>query len=244
VCYNRLMESHSGNNDFVDPLKDVAVGLAEVGLDMLMDEGVYRDIPLLGSIVGLVKAAHSIPDLLLHQKVASFLLTLPTIRPEEKARFNAEMADDPKKRKKVGEILLLLLDRYSDFDKVKILAILFAAYIRNEITVEEFRRLGQAVDQAFVDDLKDLLREDEDWRYLWGEVMLSNLLRTGLTAFSKDVRERRMVHGPGYPDTTNRPTRGYNIKGPFANPDIVLTGLGALYLSIMLKAKVSVLADQ
>jgi len=49
-------------------LGKVASDLLEVGLDQLLEEGVFKDIPIVGSAIGLVKAGRTIRDQLFEKK--------------------------------------------------------------------------------------------------------------------------------------------------------------------------------
>jgi hypothetical protein len=63
--------------------------------------------------------------------------------------------------KRVGEPLLLVLERLSDMLKPSWLARCFAAYLAGEITASNLRRLAVAIDAAFGDDLLELIKSPE-----------------------------------------------------------------------------------
>jgi hypothetical protein len=52
-------------------LTELAADLAEVGLDQLLQEGVLRDIPVLGTLVGLYRTVGIVRDRLFATKVQS-----------------------------------------------------------------------------------------------------------------------------------------------------------------------------
>ena len=58
--------------------------------------------------------------------------------------------------KKAGEVLLFAIDQINDLDKAPILARIFAAFLRVEISSADLRRMTAAVNGATVDDLRSL----------------------------------------------------------------------------------------
>ncbi len=57
-------------------LQNLSVNLAEVALDSFLNEGVARDIPIIGSLVGIVKTSGSISDAIFTKKLIHFLLPI------------------------------------------------------------------------------------------------------------------------------------------------------------------------
>jgi hypothetical protein len=88
--------------------------------------------------------------------------------------------ESPIQAQRVGETLFLILERVTDLDKPAILARLFVAYMDNAISDCELRRMAQAVDASYFDDLRQFLdtkdipkKSDADW--------MQYLVTTGLT---------------------------------------------------------------
>ena len=125
----------------------------EYGLDALLEEGTLRDVPVLGSALGAYRSGRAVRDYLFVRKLYRFLNELDGLDEEEIAAMK-ERLENAKESKRVGEQLLLLLDRMDDFDKPTFLARAFLAYLRGRIAYEDFGRIGRAVDRAFADDLK------------------------------------------------------------------------------------------
>jgi hypothetical protein len=59
-------------------LSSLTINLSEVGLDTALQEGLFRDIPIFGSVVSLGKGIISIPEILLFRKLTRFLLRIKT----------------------------------------------------------------------------------------------------------------------------------------------------------------------
>ena len=139
---------------------DVAVGLGEVGLDRLLEEGALRDIPILGSAVGLAQAHAGIKTIFLAKKITLFLIEFAGVPEEERIQFAERIEGDCNFRGKAGEQVLLILDRLDDVEKASLVAKAFTAYLRNEITYPDLKGMVLAIDRCLIDDLI-VLREEE-----------------------------------------------------------------------------------
>lgn len=174
---NQLVESI-----YSPKLADISEDIAEVVLDSLLDEGVLKDLPVVGTIVKVFKGAMDIRDRVFVAKVARFLFQLSKIPLEKRLLFKEKLNADLKLRRKLGLTLTLLLDRLDDIEKPDFVAWCFNAYLNDNITIDAFRRISSAIDIAFIDDLKAICREDIDLN-TDGTIYLSNLSKTPLVDF-------------------------------------------------------------
>lgn len=163
-------------------LNEIGQDITEVVLDSLLEDGVLKDLPVVGTIVKVFKGAMDIRDRLFVAKVARFLFQLSKVPLEIRQRFKERMNADNKFRRKLGFTLTLLLDRLDDVGKPDFVAWCFSAYIRDTITFDTFRRIASAIDIAFIEDLKAICREDIDLT-TEGKIYLSNLSKTALIEF-------------------------------------------------------------
>ena len=127
-----------------------------MALDAVLDEGVLKDVPVFGWLVKGYGVVTTIRDRLFLKKVAMFLSGVGQIGENERSQFREKLGADEGYCRKVGENLILLLDRQDDFDKAYILGKVFCGYIRNTIDYAAFLRLAMTIDRAFIDDLKNL----------------------------------------------------------------------------------------
>ena len=137
---------------------DVAIDLGEIALDATLDDGLLKDVPVLGTIVNVAKAAASIRDRILLQKIRAFLQPCVALEAESKVQFRERMSSDREFRAKVQEILALFLDRCDDLKKAEILGAIFMGLVRGTVDLDEFYRIVFCVDRAFVPDLARLHR--------------------------------------------------------------------------------------
>jgi len=136
--------------------KDIAVEWSQFGIEKLLAEGALKDAPMLGTVVKICTMTKTIRDHLFMRKVLDFLRACPQFNDLEKMGFAREHLSDPEKIKKLGDTMVLILDKLDDLEKAEILAKLFAALVRKHIDYSDFRRLAAGVDRAFIEDLKIL----------------------------------------------------------------------------------------
>lgn len=162
------------------PLLEAALENTEVVVDQLISNDLIKDIPLVGTALKACKAVADIRDKLFLAKISRFLTELNSVRPEIKEDLKGKMTNNTEEARRIGEVVLLVLDKVSDLEKPEILAKIFLAYIENQVTFDDFRRITEAVSQAFVDDLRTLVDKDSVPSKSQ-ETYLGYLTSTGLT---------------------------------------------------------------
>lgn len=164
------------------PLLEAFLENTEVVVDHLLDDldGLVKDIPVVGTTFKLCKAFVSVRDRMFLAKISHFLKELDSARPEDKQKLTEKMRNYPDEAKKIGEIVLFSIDKASDLEKPEIVAKIFLAYINNQITYDVLRRMIEAINQAFVDDLKTLIYKGSISNKSQ-EPYLRYLVSTGLT---------------------------------------------------------------
>ncbi|MDO9372658.1 MAG: hypothetical protein Q7U07_08750 [Gammaproteobacteria bacterium] len=162
------------------PIVEAALESSEVIADALMHGDVLAEVPLIGTAIKICKAADAIRDRAFAIKLMRFVQNLEDITEEQKQKLKKKMSGGDNEAQKVGETLLFVLERVTDLDKPILLSHLFLAYVDGVISSEELRRLSQAVDSAFGDDLHKLLtsqnppdKSEEPW--------MQYLVASGLT---------------------------------------------------------------
>lgn len=133
--------------------KDVLADISEVAIDSILEDGVIRDIPVIGSLVGLARGTISIRDRIYAKKILRFLLEFKDIPTEEIQSRIDKLATDPKERQRLGEHLLLLLDRLNDMGKPALLSKAFLAFLEQRINRVEFQGLAHAIDVILLDNI-------------------------------------------------------------------------------------------
>jgi hypothetical protein len=140
-------------------LQDSVVALLEVALDSGMEDGAFRDIPILGSIVGFGRAAISIRDRIFINKLGYFLREIESVPSDERRSLIDEINSSEETTVKIGEKILYVVDRCQDHASSRAAGILFKAFLEKEIDYHEFIALASAVDRLLYSDLVRFVME-------------------------------------------------------------------------------------
>lgn len=157
--------------------RDLSADFLEVALDSITTNDLIKQIPILGSLVKLAIIKNSISEKLLLKKLDLFLNEFDKQSKASKDEF-LKLLVLPTENQKIGENLMLLIDKFDEFEKPKILAKVFASYLSGEISQQDFFRMGRAINIAFIGDLNMLIikkHEELD------QELLLNMLPTGFS---------------------------------------------------------------
>tara|TARA_R110000744_G_C19158563_1_gene540225 strand:+ start:109 stop:732 length:624 start_codon:yes stop_codon:yes gene_type:complete len=134
-------------------LQNLSMDLTEVVIDSVLEDGLLKDIPIVGTIVGLSKFGMKLQERILLSKVFNLLQQLDHTTIEERQAFLKKVESSETYNKKVGTALILILDKLSDLEKPTIIGKLFAAAIKNEIDYQTFLRISNIIENIFLPDL-------------------------------------------------------------------------------------------
>ncbi len=153
---------HRLADSFVETIKSsdlstIFENAAEIWIDSVLDQGFVRDIPVVGTLLRVGKATTGIRDYILIKKILLFLKGIDNVPLAERQDFVKKMSDNSSFRTRVGENLIMLLDRLDDFDKPRLVAKLFCHLLGGRISYDDFIRLTNSIDRAFISDLRRLL---------------------------------------------------------------------------------------
>lgn len=137
-------------------LGDMVFNTAEVALDSILDEGVLRELPIVGTLAKIARAGQSIAEELFLRKLLRFLIELKSIPAEERVKLLERYPDGSDEQQDLGENLLLALERLDNVQKPTLLARFFAAYVREQIDYATFSRLAEALERFNLDLLPQL----------------------------------------------------------------------------------------
>jgi len=164
-----------------DGLEELTAGVLEFSLDQLLQNGVLREFPVVGAILALGKTGASVRDFLFLRKVFRFLYQLRDVSLEKRIEFGNRIREDSEYRRKVGENLLLILEKLNAFSKADMLGRVYKAHLTGNINTETLEKLVSAIERVNLHDL-DRLRQfyvDDDENSREDE-QLQNLAFAGL----------------------------------------------------------------
>ncbi|MCB8817095.1 hypothetical protein [Desulfosporosinus shakirovi] len=137
--------------------------LAEVVIDNLLEDGVLKEIPIIGTLSSIFKAGNSIRDIYFVRKILLFLCSLEDTSLDERQ----ELLSKHTNTSQLGEKLIFILDRLDDIEKPKLIANLFKRYMNNEVNYVSFQRLAFIIEKCFIEDLK-FLKNNSDKEVITG----------------------------------------------------------------------------
>ena len=140
-------------SDLMDIVKDAA----EIGLDSVLRDAPFKELPIVNWIVGAGKTVVAVRDRFLLRKVKRFLERLASVPEDERSRMVDRIEQDEGYSQRIAETILLYLDRYDHLDKADLLSRLFIAYGREELERDDFIRLAASIDRAYIQDLNMML---------------------------------------------------------------------------------------
>lgn len=141
-------------------LHNVTIDLSEVIIDNLMKNGIAKDIPIIGTIVGTGKMVLGIKEKLFLKKIIYFISELKEI-PAQKRQQMIDKVDSSKKyRINIGEKLLYIIDKCDDHEKSQITARLFAAFIKEFLSYNEFLKAVSIVEKVLPTDIIKFVKDD------------------------------------------------------------------------------------
>lgn len=170
-----------------DQIKEITKDLTEVAIDTFFNDGILKDIPVVGTFFNLYNLSQNISNSFFTKKILKFLFELSSISNKERLNF-IEQLDNENESAKIGEKLLIIVNKLDDVDKATILGRLFKLTIERKIEMQTFMRLSYMVDRAYLEDLK-VLRNNEYLENIDNDIK-HNLSQVGiLNQTIKDSRD-------------------------------------------------------
>jgi hypothetical protein len=162
----------------VDPaLQDSTSALAEAVLDSSMENGILRDIPLVGTIIGLGRAAVTIRDRLFLNKLRYLLAEIESVSAKDRENMISAINNSEDYSIKVGEKILYIIDRCEDHQAASLAGRIFRAFLEGSLDYDSFVRLAGIIDKLHHSTVLDFAKTD------WEEIdadEVTELIGTGL----------------------------------------------------------------
>ena len=122
---------------------DTISDYAEIALDSFIADKVLSEIPIVKTAVSFYKISSSIADRHNMKKLIIFFRQFHSNAIDEKqlAVFKQRLNSDVKYKNEVLEFTLLLIERFIDERKSRVLANLLKAHIENDLTWTDYKKL-------------------------------------------------------------------------------------------------------
>ncbi len=141
-------------------LQGVSVDITELILDSLLEESILKELPIVGSVLGIGKTVVTVKNQLFLKKILAFLSGVKDVPQEKRLRMIDQVNDSNKFRIKVGEKLVYILDKCDDYIDAKYISQLFAAFLKEEIEYQDFLKGSRIIQDLFVGDLEYFLENE------------------------------------------------------------------------------------
>lgn len=137
---------------------DMITDMVEVGIDSLLNEGVLKDIPIVGLLLGVKNIAQNLHDRNLLRQTLQFIkeFNSGTIDEEKLKEYRESIDSDSKKAEEELGRVLIILNNNIELEKSKMLANLFRNYINGNIDWNQFCEFSEIVKMLFINDVQYL----------------------------------------------------------------------------------------
>lgn len=128
---------------------DNALDYAEIGLDAFVSDEILKEIPIVKTVVGVVKSGLKVKEIFFTKKILTFLKEFHSGKlPKDKFdKFQEEFTSDEKYRAKVMEQIMVFNDTFLQIEKSKVFANLFAAHLNEAYGWNDFINLSLCLNQ-------------------------------------------------------------------------------------------------
>ncbi len=131
--------------------------IGEIMIDATLNEGVLKEVPILGTLVGIYKCIRNVYDVLFAKKLVAFLIPIKDVSPEKRGEAIRKWEEDKDYRGKVGDTLLGMIQRCDDAVKAKWLSMLFYELVLIKGWSRLFMRAEKTLSSLSVMDVQAFL---------------------------------------------------------------------------------------
>ncbi|MCF8034350.1 MAG: hypothetical protein K9K66_10225 [Desulfarculaceae bacterium] len=178
-------------------MERLLIDYADLGIKSFVD-GPAKEIPFAKSFIAITKFGLAFRDEILIRKIIVFLTELTGTTAKEREKFILKMKKDPYE-KRVGDTLLILIDRMNHMEKPKLMARAIRLFIKEEIDIETLLRLWNAIDKIDVINIGYLRSFYSDEPTItntaFGRTINQNLAMSGLLTIGS-VANQMMLTAP------------------------------------------------
>lgn len=137
-----------------DGSKDSIGDITELGIDSLLGDGVFKDLPIVSMLVGVKNTYQNIHDRNLLKQTLTFIkqFNSGSINQEKLNKYRDMLNTDSKKAEKELGRVLIILNSTIDMEKSQMLANLYKSYINEKINWNQFCEFAEIIKMLFLND--------------------------------------------------------------------------------------------
>lgn len=144
-----------GNFEFVSDI-------GEIMIDAVLNDGVLKEVPILGTIVGIGKCIKNVYDIRFAKKLIAFLVPIKDVPSEKRIEAMKNWEENENYRGKVGDTLLGMIERCDDTVKATWLSKLFYELVLKNNLPRVFMRAEKTLSSLSVMDVQAFLNMPKD----------------------------------------------------------------------------------
>ncbi|MDD2979826.1 MAG: hypothetical protein PHN80_07630 [Hespellia sp.] len=145
---------------FDSTLSDACADITELGIDSLLDDGVFKSIPVVSLLVGVGKTAQNIHDRNLLKQTIKFINSFneKSIDPQKLVKHKNKLQTNPRFAEEELGRVIILLNSNVEIKKSDLLAKFYRAYVNEEIDWSTFCEFSDITSRLFISDLDVLYK--------------------------------------------------------------------------------------
>lgn len=159
---------------FDTEIMDLGVEFLELGIDSVLEDGLFKDIPIVGTIVKVGKFAQNVHDRNLLNQTLIFIneFRKGRISEEKIQQHRVKLRKSTKAMEAELGRILILLNRNIDTIKIKFEAKFYIAFINGIVSWSEFCELCDITERLFISDIR-VLKEAFDNNGISSEITIT-----------------------------------------------------------------------
>lgn len=201
--------SLSFSNSLSEDVAGIASEYAELGLDALTEDGLFKEIPIISTFMSVYRIGNSIWERHHIAKLIAFLNEINSAIADEEKRmkYREKFSGNEKFRDRELEYIIILIDRYITFDKPQMLAKLYLAYLDGKMTWKELTMYAETIDRFLPGDW-NLLDENKLSAYTPESTAVDGVQRLISMGLVSQKWQK-----PGAVSYQGEPIGGFGLKG-------------------------------
>ncbi len=151
----------------------------EIALDLISDDGILKELPVIGDVISIFKIGKTIADRLFIKNLIHFMYQLKDISIDKKIEMVKRIEENEKYKIKIGDYITSILIRTETTNKSNFIGFIFGKYIKEEIDLNEFLQLSFSISNILWNDVIEYATLEEISR-INNSILVDKLISNGL----------------------------------------------------------------
>jgi len=168
---------------FIDKIREPGLSivnqLSEAGLDVFTEEGILKEIPVVGIGFSMFSLQLKVREAFFISKLEKFFTEVGTIDDKFKNEFLDKCQVDKEYEKNIGEYILVVLERLDQEKKAIALGKIFKAYVQGNISVKQMNAYSYSLEKIDFNNI-DVLQSFYSSNGIIEQESINVFLATGL----------------------------------------------------------------